>query len=127
MNTSEPDDLLPLTPAVFHILLVLAGGESHGYGIMLEVDRLTGGQLHLGPGTLYRSTAKLLADGLIERAAGADPADERRCTYRITGRGLQVVRAEARRLDHLVREARRRGLLVENDAAARARPRRSPA
>ena len=47
----NPRALLPLTPAVFHIMLALAGGESHGYGIMLEVERLTSGQLNLGPGT----------------------------------------------------------------------------
>ena len=62
----DPRTLLPLTPAVFHIMLALAGGECHGYAIMQEVERLTGGLLNLGPGTLYRSIQRMLVDGLIE-------------------------------------------------------------
>ena len=65
-ETPDPQTLLPLTPAVFHIMLALAGGEGHGYGIMLEVERLTSGRLNLGPGTLYRSIQRMLLDGLIE-------------------------------------------------------------
>jgi DNA-binding PadR family transcriptional regulator len=58
--------MVTLTPAVFHILLALAGGESHGYGIMLEVEELTRGCIRLGPGTLYRSIQRMLVQGLIE-------------------------------------------------------------
>src|SRR5215475_9559261 len=98
MEREDVSDLLPLTPAVFHILLVLAAGAAHGYAIMQEVERVTGGQMRLGPGTLYRSIYQLVEAGLIaEQNDGAPPADERRCVYRILPRGLAVARAEARR------------------------------
>ncbi len=89
--------MLPLTPAVFHILLALAAGECHGYGIMQEVERLTKGRLHLGPGTLYRSIQRMLVDGLIEETKDgpdSDSDDERRRNYRLTAFGREVARAE---------------------------------
>src|SRR5690242_5418001 len=111
---STVDELLPLTPAVFHILLALAGGERHGYGIMQEVAASTEGQMRLGPGTLYRSIKQMLAAGLIEEAdEHPDPAldDERRRYYRLTSFGQRVAQAEAARLDRLVNQARARHLL----------------
>lgn len=72
----DPQALLPLTPAVFHIMLALADGERHGYGIMLEVERLTSGRLNLGPGTLYRSIQRMLLDGLIEETKEAHDSEE---------------------------------------------------
>lgn len=110
----DPRELLPLTPAVFHILLALADGERHGYSIMQEVATLTAGALRLGPGTLYGSIKRMLADGLIEESdERPDPAldDERRRYYRLTDFGLRVARADAQRLDQLVRAARNRRLL----------------
>ncbi len=110
----DPGSLLPLTPAVFHILLALAGGECHGYGIMQEVERLTEGKLHLGPGTLYRSIQRMLVDGLIEETEGgadSESDDERRRIYRLTVFGRAVARAESSRLDILVQTARQRKLL----------------
>jgi DNA-binding PadR family transcriptional regulator len=112
----DPRTLLPLTPAVFHIMLALAGGECHGYAIMQEVERLTGGLLNLGPGTLYRSIQRMLVDGLIEETNvlhESDLDDERRRYYRITTFGLDVARAEAERLEMLVDAARQRKLLPE--------------
>jgi DNA-binding PadR family transcriptional regulator len=114
-------ELLPLTPAVFHIMLALADGERHGYGIMLEVDRITAGQLRLGPGTLYRSIQRMLVDGLIvERKDAVDPEvdDERRRYYRLTQLGLSVARSEAQRLTDLVKVAKKRGLLARRTAAS---------
>ena len=110
----DPNSMLPLTPAVFHIMLALAGGESHGYGIMLEVERLTSGQLNLGPGTLYRSIQRMLLDGLIEESKESNDSeedDERRRYYRLTPLGLEVAQAESRRLESLVKAARQRKLL----------------
>ncbi len=110
----DPRSLLPLTPAVFHIMLALAKRECHGYGIMLEVERLTQGQLRLGPGTLYRSIQRMVVDGLIEErtdTADTDDDDERRRYYRLTEFGLEVARAEAERLAILVKAARQRDLL----------------
>jgi DNA-binding PadR family transcriptional regulator len=112
----DPDELLPLTPAVFHILLALAGGERHGYGIMQEVSDLTGGQTQLGPGTLYRSIQKMVLDGLIEEVGITDAKSveaERRRVYRMTPFGRQVARSEARRLAALVGEALSRRLLTD--------------
>jgi DNA-binding PadR family transcriptional regulator len=112
----EPESFLPLTPAIFHILLALAGGERHGYGIMQEVDASTNGQLKLGPGTLYGSIKRLLADGLIEESdERPDPTldDQRRRYYRLTEWGRRVAAAEAERLERLVVEARAKRLLPD--------------
>lgn len=116
METEEraPWALLPLTPAVLHILLALAGDELHGYAIMQEVARLTDGRLRLGPGTLYRSIRGMLEEGLIEEAAERpDPAldDERRRYYRLTDFGQRVGQAEMERLARLVDVAQARRLL----------------
>ena len=103
-----------LTPAVFHILIALADGKSHGYGIMQDVERFTNGELRLGPGTLYRSVQRMLVDGLIEELAIAlhdESDDDRRRYYRLTEKGFAVARREARRLAALADVARRRGLL----------------
>jgi DNA-binding PadR family transcriptional regulator len=110
----DPEELLPLTPAMFHILLALANGERHGYGIMQEIAQVTRGKLRIGPGTLYRSIKRMLADGLIEESdERPDPAldDERRRYYRLTEFGLRVTRAEAERLAQVVHVARARRLL----------------
>ncbi|HZU00316.1 MAG TPA: PadR family transcriptional regulator [Ktedonobacteraceae bacterium] len=110
----DPESLLPLTPAVFHILLALADNERHGYGIMQEISRRTDGKLRMGPGTLYGSIKRMLADGLIEKSGERpDPAldDERRHYYRLTDFGQRVVRAEAQRLAQLVNVARAKQLL----------------
>lgn len=106
----------PLTPATFHILLALAGGERHGYAIMQEVATLTEEKIRLGPGTLYRSIKALLAEGLIEETSERpDPAldDERRRYYRLTEQGNRAAAAEAERLATLVRVARSRQLLPD--------------
>jgi DNA-binding PadR family transcriptional regulator len=110
----RPETHLPLTPATFQILLTLVDGERHGYAIMQEVADRTEGEVRLGPGTLYGSLKRLLDAGLVsEDGERADPAlgDERRRYYRLTSLGLRVARAEARRLDAMVRTARLKKLL----------------
>ena len=110
----EPRDLVPLSPAVLNIMLALAGEERHGYGIMREVEERSGGRTKLGPGTLYGSIKRMLADGLIEESdERPDPAmdDQRRRYYRITDFGRRVAGAEAERLSGLVETARARKLL----------------
>lgn len=113
MHKRQPErpvtDLLPLTPAIAHILLALADHERHGYGIMLEVERLTAGATRMGPGTLYGTVKRLLASGLIEEAdERPDPAldDERRRYYRITRLGKRVLQAESARMATLLAAAR---------------------
>lgn len=114
-NTERhPQALLPLTPAVFHILLALADGERHGYGIMQEVGQRTDGAMRMGPGTLYGSIKRMLADGLIEAVGERpDPAldDERRRYYHLTDFGQRVAQAEALRLAQLVHLAQTKKLL----------------
>ena len=103
-----------LTPAIFHILLVLADGERHGYAIMQAVAHETNGAVRLGPGTLYRSIAVMLAQNLIaETDTRPDPAldDERRRYYRLTDVGRRTVQAEVERLSHLVQLAEAKSLL----------------
>jgi DNA-binding PadR family transcriptional regulator len=116
--SSELGKQPPLTPAVFHILLALVGGERHGYGIMQEVTALTGGALRLGPGTLYGTLKRLLAAGLVEESGERpDPAldDERRRYYRLTELGHRVATEEARRLESLVNAARSKRLLGSSE------------
>jgi DNA-binding PadR family transcriptional regulator len=111
----SPDDFLPLTPAMFHILLALADRERHGYDIMREVDERTEGQVRMGPGTLYGSIKRMLSDGLIEELdERPDPEldDERRRYYRLTDFGHRVAVAEAERLARLVKSARIKKLLT---------------
>ena len=110
----DPEPLLPLTPAVFHILLALADEERHGYGIMQEVARRTDGKVRMGPGTLYGTIKRMLAEGLIrESDERPDPEldDERRRYYGLTEFGKRVAVAEAERLEHLVADARAKELL----------------
>lgn len=108
----DASDLLPLPPATFHILLALADEDRHGYAIIQDVEARTNGELRLSAGTLYRSIQRMLEQGLIletrERPAPEDD-DERRRYYRITPFGVEVAKAEARRMAQLVRFARESG------------------
>jgi DNA-binding PadR family transcriptional regulator len=104
--------LLPLPPVTFHILLALSDQDRHGYAIIHEVEERTGGELRLSAGTLYRSIHRMLEQGLVvetrERPAPEDD-DERRRYYRITRLGIETAKAEARRLEQLVKLARQSG------------------
>ena len=104
----------PLTPAAFQVLLALAAGHAHGYAVMQFIEQTTAGTVRLGPGTLYRTIGRLLADGLVEEVAGGDPAaphDARRRYYRLTPQGRQAAQAEAALLQRLVAAATQAGLL----------------
>ena len=103
------ESFLPLTPAVFHILLTLADGEAHGYAMMQDVSRRSGGTVRLGPGTLYGAISRLLQDQIIEESEERpDPEmdDTRRRYYRLTKLGGLVLAAETERLSDLVKAAR---------------------
>ena len=113
-------DMLPLTPAVFHILLALSDGERHGYALMQEVAADTGGSLQLGPGTLYGCLKRMLSARLVEESdERPDPEldDERRRYYRITTFGAGVLRAEADRLASAVSAARSKRLFSRKNLA----------
>jgi DNA-binding PadR family transcriptional regulator len=106
------DSRLPLRTVEFHILLSLAAGERHGYGIILDIQAR--GETAPDVGTMYRALARMAENGLIAAAArrpAADAGDKRRNYYRITDAGVRVARAEVRRLEALMRAARIGGLL----------------
>jgi DNA-binding PadR family transcriptional regulator len=109
---SQPESLLPLPTATFHILMAVATEDRHGYAIIQDIEQRTSGQLRLSAGTLYRSIQRMLEQGLLletnERPA-PELDDERRRYYRITAFGTAVARAEARRLSDLVSMARASG------------------
>ena len=117
----SPEHFLPLTPAMFHILLALADRERHGYDIMREVDERTERTVRLGPGTLYGSIKRMLADGLIEEMderPDSELDDERRRYYRLTDFGHRIAVAEAERLAALVKMARTKKLLSTRSLTA---------
>jgi DNA-binding PadR family transcriptional regulator len=106
-----------LTTAGFQVLLALASGHSHGYAVMGFVNQLTDGQVRLGPGTLYRTLARLVADDLVNQSEVNDPSaphDARRRYYRLTPLGEQAVREEAELMARLVDAAQNAGLLDAN-------------
>jgi DNA-binding PadR family transcriptional regulator len=113
MNRKTPESLLPLTPAVLHILLVLADGERHGYAIAQEVEAISDGQVRMGPGTLYGSILRMTESELLEEVTTRrkEDGDERRRYYRITPFGKRVLTRELERLNAVVNVARRKQLL----------------
>ena len=129
-RVADPRELLPLTPAVLHILLALADGRRnadqeetgrHGYAVAQEVEEMTDGQIRMGPGTLYGSIQRMLTSGLIQEVAraktatrgvaGASDEDERRRYYRLTPLGSRVLELELARLARVVVIARAKHLL----------------
>lgn len=117
-DAAEVESFIPLRPVEFHILLSLCRGERHGYGIMLDAEERTGGGLVLQVGTLYRALRRMKKAGLIvdSDARPSPEDDERRNYYAVTALGRAVARAEAQRLDALLRAAREGGVI---DAAGR--------
>lgn len=110
----DPRSFLPLTPLAFQVLLALADTERHGYGIIREVGERTDGLVKIRTGTLYTMLQRLLDERLLEesdRRPAADEDDERRRYYRLTPLGRDVLQAEARRLELLIGEARRKHVL----------------
>ncbi len=106
----DPQKLLPLPAATFHILMSVADEDRHGYAIIQDVAARTRGELKLSAGTLYRSIQRMLEQGLLmETRERPEDDDERRRYYRITPFGIAVARAEARRLAELVKLARQSG------------------
>jgi DNA-binding PadR family transcriptional regulator len=105
----KPSHPRPLSHAAIHILIALGPEERHGYAIMSEVERMTGGTTRIGPGTLYTTIKRMLADGLIEESDERPDQlldDQRRRYYRLTAAGKAVAALEVRRLESLVASAR---------------------
>ena len=97
---------MALTPAVFHIMLALAEGERHGYGILKDILEQTAGEVRLGPGTLYGTLQRLMDSDWVEEAAAPRGADVRRRYYRLTRAGRRALEGEVSRMDGLLRAAR---------------------
>jgi DNA-binding PadR family transcriptional regulator len=114
MDDSNPESLLPLPTAVFHILIALADRDRHGYSIMQDVAARTEGKVQLSAGTLYSSIRRMLEQGVIEELRESpDPSstDERRRYYRLTRFGKRVAAAEVQRLNAMLQQARATGLV----------------
>lgn len=105
------EDLLPLKPDVFHILMLLLDGPRHGYAIMQDIEESSGGEVRLLPGALYRHLERMLDDGMIEERMPDGSSDTRRRVYRVTPFGREVARAEALRLERVLERARQRQLV----------------
>lgn len=120
MSVSSQRDLateLPLKPIAFHILLALSDGERHGYALVKALENQEDGNLRIDPGNLYRTLRTMLKRGLIhetDRRPDPEPDDERRRYFAVTPYGRKVAQAEARRLERLVRLARKQRLLVRS-------------
>jgi DNA-binding PadR family transcriptional regulator len=117
MISSHPN--LPLTPAVFHILLALSSGERHGYGIMKQVELDSQGKVKMGAGTLYGSLKRMLEAGLVQESdKRIDPEmdDQRRIYYQMTSVGTQALAAELERYKRIVALAQERKLLPKTIA-----------
>lgn len=113
-SAPPPEDFLPVKPVELLILMTVATGERHGYGIMLDIAERTGGSVRLEAGGLYRSIRRLLGDKLLAESArrpAADLDDERRRYYVLTPLGRKVLAAETRRLRELVRVAEATGII----------------
>jgi DNA-binding PadR family transcriptional regulator len=111
---SEMEEYLPLTPAMFQILVALADGEKHGYAVIKEVAVRTGGKVRLSAATLYGNLARLEGSGLIEESDRRPEFaldDERRRYYRLTELGRQVAMAEAQRMEEALDQARAKHLV----------------
>jgi DNA-binding PadR family transcriptional regulator len=113
-SETQIESAVPLTPAVFHILLALLDGEQHGYAIMQSVAAATDGQLRMGPGTLYGTIKRMLEARLIEECGErpeSEKDDERRRYYRLTDLGRRAAGLEAKRMENLVNIARGKKLI----------------
>jgi DNA-binding PadR family transcriptional regulator len=114
-HNPSPETFLPLTPVAFEILLALAEGERHGYDVMLEIERRSGGRISPNPGTLYRALDRLVQEGLLSSAVRAVEGESRR-VFSLSPLGKAVAAAEAARLSDQVMAARSLRLLKRNGA-----------
>ena len=122
-NASLPEDELPLTPLTMAILLALAESDKHGYALMKDVERQTGGMLSPGTGSLYAALDRLEGEGLIEESPSrpAREEDQRRKYFRITAAGRSLAGAEAARMQRVLETARARSLASGLPSPRRAR------
>jgi len=116
----KPASYLPLTPAMLQVLLALADGDKHGYAILKEVSRRSGGAVTLRTGTLYTALRRFVDDGLVaetDERPDIHLDDERRRYYRLTERGRAVALAETERLEETVKQARAKLSVLKRSGA----------
>lgn len=101
---TNPLDALPLAPRDLLVLVVLADGPLHGYGIVKAVEERSEAGVLLDPANLYRVLRRMREEGWVEECEDGD--SDRRRTHEITPRGRAVLRAEVERLERLVEHAR---------------------
>jgi DNA-binding PadR family transcriptional regulator len=114
MAYGKPITQTPLKPAVFHILLALSRGQLHGLGIADAVEQETGGEIQIGPGTLYRSLRDMAEAGIVGHIDDPHTDDPRRTYYELSESGRELLTREAQRLADLVEIARSRAVLPRN-------------
>ena len=114
-SSASPDSFLPLTPVAFEILLALAEGERHGYDVMIEIERRSGGRISANPGTLYRALDRLVQEGLLTSAVRSVGGESRR-VFSLSALGRAVGTAEAARLSDQVLAARTHRLFKKSGA-----------
>jgi DNA-binding PadR family transcriptional regulator len=106
-RTDMPEDIPPLTPAVFHVLLALTGGDRHGYAILKDIQQRTSGHMKMQAGTLYGTLQRLLDLGWVDEIDPPDDeADARRRYYRLNREGRTAIEADVQRMNTLVKAAR---------------------
>lgn len=96
----------PLSESYFYILLCLAKGENHGYGIMQMTDLLSGGDVKIGSGTMYGATSNMMKKGWIREIMSNEPGQERRRLYQLTESGREALRTEVARLQRMLDNAK---------------------
>lgn len=119
-NSKNTEPFLPLTPAMFQILLALADGNKHGYAILKDVSLRSEGKIRLSAGTLYGNLARLESAGLIAESSKRPEFsldDERRRYYRLTDFGREVAVAEARRMEEALSQAHAKHLFTKPETA----------
>ena len=112
--TDDAERHLPLKPVDLQLMLALAEGELHGYGLVQAIEAGTDGLVRLDPGNLYRVIKRLLAAGLLDEAdrrTASDLGDERRRYYALTPLGQRVLAAELHRLDVMMRTRQVRSIV----------------
>lgn len=120
IKSKDTEPFLPLTPAMFQILLALADGNKHGYAILKDVSRRSEGKIRLSAGTLYGNLARLESAGLIAESSKRPEFsldDERRRYYRLTDFGREVAVAEARRMEEAIAQAHAKHLFAKPETA----------
>ena len=95
----------PMSESYYYILLCLAKGANHGYGIMQMTKELSDGDVVIGSGTMYGATGNMMKKGWIRETMSEEPGQERRRLYQLTDEGREALRGEIARLRRMLANA----------------------